>query len=158
MGNIKRLRRIVPYGDDRKAVVDELIMTPSKDKEGYLVTKLRKDGDRKTLKVHRVVAMAFIPNPAGYPEINHKNRIVNDNRVGNLEWCTTEYNQAYDGKLKRNGTKTRKIVRQYAKDGTFVKEWSSLTEIRDVAGYSMGAISLAIKEKRISHGYFWKFR
>lgn len=43
--------------------------------------------------VHRIVAMAFIPNPDGLPQINHKNGVKVDNRADNLEWCTNQQNR-----------------------------------------------------------------
>ena len=59
---------------------------------GYLTVGLRKNGKRKFLKVHRLVAEAFIPNPEGKPCIDHINTIKNDNRIENLRWVTHEEN------------------------------------------------------------------
>ena len=55
--------------------------------------------------VHRLIAMAFIPNPNNYKFVNHKNGIRDDNRIENLEWCTISYNHlhAYNV-LKRKPT------------------------------------------------------
>lgn len=62
---------------------------------GYLRIGLFNSKGRKTFKVHRLVAQAFIQNPNNFPIINHKNEVTNDNRVENLEWCTHKYNNNY---------------------------------------------------------------
>lgn len=66
------------------------IIKPNHDKYGYLYYVLCVDGVRRTVKAHRLVAMAFIPNPENKPTINHKNGIKDDNRVDNLEWATNK--------------------------------------------------------------------
>ena len=55
--------------------------------------------DRKSIKVHRMVAELFIPNPNNLPHINHKNGLRNDNRVENLEWITPGDNQRHAYKM-----------------------------------------------------------
>lgn len=52
----------------------------------------------KCYYVHRLVAMAWIPNPNNYPEINHIDKVKDHNWASNLEWCSREYNLEYSGR------------------------------------------------------------
>lgn len=74
------------------------IMRPAADHKGYLRTMLKYPDKYRTVKVHRIVAQAWIDNPHGHPQVNHKNFTRSDNRVENLEWCTAQHNtkHAYD--------------------------------------------------------------
>lgn len=60
------------------------------DRDGYLCCTLCVYGERKTMKVHRLVGEAFIPNPEHKSTINHKNGVRDDNAVCNLEWATNK--------------------------------------------------------------------
>ena len=52
-------------------------------------------GKRKRMTIHRLVALAFIPNPDNLPQVNHKDENPCNNRADNLEWCTELYNHNY---------------------------------------------------------------
>lgn len=67
----------------------------------YVRVTLRKNGISTSYAIHRLVAMAFIPNPNNYPIINHKDENPSNNRVDNLEWCTTKYNINYGTAIAR---------------------------------------------------------
>ena len=59
------------------------LMKPSPDAGGYLITTIH---DRTNIKVHRLVACNFFPNPLAYPEVQHRNDKKKDNRAENLKW------------------------------------------------------------------------
>jgi hypothetical protein len=62
------------------------------DRGGYLTVSVSKHGKDTTLYVHRILGMAFIPNPENKPFINHKNGIRTDNSLANLEWVNQSEN------------------------------------------------------------------
>lgn len=82
LGNVKSLRR-------------GKLLKQSSDKNGYKILSLTKDGKSVAFLVHRLVAMTFLPNPQGLPEVNHKDETHDNNVLENLEWCSRSYNRNY---------------------------------------------------------------
>lgn len=64
-----------------------------KEVKGYKTVSLCVDYEATTWRVHRLVAMAFIPNPDSKPQVNHIDGNPSNNCVNNLEWCTAKENQ-----------------------------------------------------------------
>ena len=77
------------------------VLKSSNNEKGYARVILTLNG-RKTIKVARLVATAFIENPDNKPEVNHKSGVKADNTADNLEWVTHAENiqHAYDTGLK----------------------------------------------------------
>lgn len=67
-------------------------LKPFYSKGGYVRVKLNYGDRSKKFMMHRLVAMAFIPNPNNLPVVDHINRNRADNRVENLQWVTTQEN------------------------------------------------------------------
>lgn len=94
MGNVRKTDGKIP-----KQFIEPL--------RGYMKVSLRKDKKNKSVFVHRLVAMAFIPNPNNYPIINHKDEDKTNNLVDNLEWCTYQYNNTYGSKREKQSIITK---------------------------------------------------
>lgn len=62
------------------------------NKYGYDTAVLSKNSIRKTKTIHQLVAVAFIPNPENKPQVDHINRVRDDNRVQNLRWASFSEN------------------------------------------------------------------
>ena len=68
-------------------------LSPIKNPNGYLKVGLADgNGSHKQLSIHTLVARHFIPNPYGYPHVNHKDGDKTNNHVNNLEWCSHQQN------------------------------------------------------------------
>jgi len=84
LGRIKSYKRL---GNYRTRIKNDRL-----NRGGYKLIDLCKNSKNKTHTVHRIVAVAFLPNPFNKLTINHKNGIKSDNRLKNLEWATISEN------------------------------------------------------------------
>ena len=131
-----------------------------KDKKGYLLVCLCKDGVVKTCKVHRLVAIAF-PDLVGWTEdakgrpldeleINHKDQNKENNRIENLEWCDRSYNIKYS---------FAKTVYMYTLDGKLCGLWPSVNECGR-HGFNQGNITNCCNGKykyKTHRGFRWSY-
>ena len=69
----------------------EKILVPHKDSNGSYNVSLSKEGKRKIVYIHRLVAEAFLPNPDNLPEVYHIDCNPANNDVTNLYWCTQDF-------------------------------------------------------------------
>lgn len=139
------------------------IIEPSRKKHGYMQISLTgSDGVRKSFRLHRLVAEAFIPNPDGKPQVNHKDEDTENNRVKNLEWATAEENTNYGSRTARatakNGSKTP-IIQIDPKTGTVVAEYPGQSTAAKKTGIPTSCINAALRgRQRTAGGYLWQYK
>jgi len=125
-------------------------------KNGYHSVQLCKNGVHKRVYVHRLVAVAFLPNPKNLPQINHKDEHKENNTVENLEWCSVKYNNNHGKNCPTQ--RISKRIKQITLNGKLIREWRSATEAGEKGGYSRQHISHCCAGKRkTSNGYRWEF-
>lgn len=144
------------------------ILIPHIEEVGYTRICLCIDGQKNWYRVHRIVAMTFIPNTELKREVNHKNGIKNDNRVENLEWCSRLENMQHAvkvlnrnlgnflGAMGRNHPRS-KAVNQFTRDGILVKTYECGMEARR-AGFSTTCISRCCNGEQSHYkDFIWQF-
>lgn len=148
----------------RNKTTQKIIKPTLNNGGGYYKVGLYNGDGQKTVYVHRLVGVTFLPNPNNLPEINHIDGNKLNNCVSNLEWCTRKENAKHSYNLglqksKRGGNNPlHKSVEQYTLDGVFIKKWVCVMDIERVLGIKSGAISnCCLGKSKTSHNFIWKY-
>lgn len=141
-----------------------------KDQHGYYHCTISQDGRKKVMKVHRAVAMAFVPNPDNKPCVNHIDNNITNNSPENLEWCTHKENMMWmhtQGRAKRTEAWLRHLhesqepmrkpvigINIATGKQIYFKRLNGVAE----SGFQPSCVSLCCNGKAQKHkGYYWKF-
>lgn len=135
------------------------ILKTSTHRDGYKQIGLRKNKKSYERKIHRLVAIAFIPNPKNKPVVNHIDEDRENNQADNLEWMTIKENNLYgnhmDNIFKSQGYKNRKfppssqkkkITAIYLKNNKTIN-FNSVKEASVSLGISASAISNVLTKR-----------
>lgn len=135
-------------------------LKPRYDKDGYLRVGLSKNSTLATKHIHRLVAEAFIPNPNGLPQVNHIDEAKVNNNVGNLEWCTSKYNNNHGTRNERRvQAQSKKVVGVNIKTGEILTFNSTKEASRKGYNHTSSACRGVYKStngKLIGDGHLYK--
>lgn len=152
-GRIKSVERIILRTNGKSQTCKETILKPL-IRNRYECVILCSTLGRKTCKVHRLVAQAFIPNPDNLPQVNHKDENKLNNLSTNLEWCTNEYNCNYGSRNKRI---TKWIYEQYTLSGKFLRTFTPAELLAH--NFDRGCCRLVSKGIRKTYkGFIWRLK
>ena len=172
LGNVRSLDTIINC-KGAKGIDEHLrkgrILKKHKGTTGYYYINLSKNSKIKQVRVHRLVAETFIPNPNNLPCVNHKDGNKLNNNTSNLEWCSYSYNnsEAYKIGLKQNKYKGKygkeaqfsKPLLQYTLDNKFIKEWENASQVKRELGFCAENIrSVCNGRRKQANGYKWKYK
>jgi len=138
-------------------------MADALDNGGYIRNNLlTENGLRKFLR-HRLVALAFIPNPDNKEQVNHIDEDKTNNHVYNLEWCTRVENVNHGTRNERiskkatNGRRSKPVIGTCMSTGKTI-EFPSMAEAGR-QGFNQSTISACCLGKQNTHkGFTWNFK
>ena len=151
----EELYQVSSFGNVRTIKKGEAEMSQQENRNGYMTVHLRDKGVERRAMVHRLVAEAFIPNPNGFRDVNHKNGDKSDNRVENLEWTSHADNMTHS--FRELGKNVRHIV-QLDLDNNFIERWNSIIEASEATGICRTNIGECCRgNRKHTKGYKWKY-
>lgn len=161
LGRVKRCSKQITrknrWGGNTELVYKGGILSPSiNSRNGYIYVHLSKNGKSKMVRLHRLVASAFVPNEGMYNQINHIDGDKTNNRACNLEWCNSSQNMKHSyGIGLRKAPKAKGVV-QYSKDGHVIKHWkNAVSAERELSIHNVTACCRGVR--KTAGGYVWRF-
>ena len=141
-----------------------IILKSCKNQKGYLHIVLNKNGIKKTVRIHRLVAQAFVDNPNNKEQVNHIDGIKINNNACNLEWVSNQENISHASKnglladVTGNNNPRCRAINQYDLNNKFIKQWKSFYEIKKSLGIDRSCIwRCCIGKFQQSHNYIWRY-
>lgn len=153
-GRVRSVDRVIEYSNGNKSKHKGRILKGESDRKGYKRVRLSKNDEAKKFQVHRLVAIAFIPNPENKPFVNHIDEISSNNCVDNLEWVTGFENMRHGTIQQRLSDLKKKPVR-CINDG---KEFGSVNEASEYYGIERRLISGVLSgAKKTTYGLRFEY-
>lgn len=124
--------------------------------KGYLRVNLYKNGKMTHHLIHRLVAMAYIPNPNELPHVGHDDDIPSHNWVNNLYWTDFLENNNHGNRIEKAAQKHKKQVKQMTLNGDFIKLWDGCVDAEKALGIK-SIYRAANGSRKSAGGYRWEY-
>jgi hypothetical protein len=162
LGNVKSCERFVKHPRGGNKLLKSKDMRLNNDTHGYKVVSLCKEGRENTIKVHRLVANAFIENVDNKLQVNHINGVKFDNNVFNLEWATPSENlkHAHSTGLKKTSVNNERAVLAFDKlTNELVSNFVSISKASRELNISKCDVSAVLNNRqKTAKGYYFKYK
>ena len=124
---------------------------------GYQYVCIWQNGKHKNLRVHRLVAKAFIPNPSGKRCVNHIDGNRSNNRVDNLEWCSASENEIHKSRVLMHKASPPVITKAVlcVETGILYTSIQAAAENTKVNHRHIGEV--ASGKRKTAGGYHWTY-
>lgn len=152
LGNVRTKNRYATDKNGVKRFIKGRVLKQSPSHNGYMSVSFHTNGKRVCLRVNRMVAITFIPNPHNYPEVNHKDCNRLNNRLDNLEWCSRKYNRQY--REKYGNAAGRSVTAVNLKTGK-VYHFKSRHEAARKLGFYVESVSAVVNGRQNTTGDYW---
>lgn len=157
-GRIRSKSRQVIDTLGRKRCVEGKLLSSHSTPNGYFIIALCNQKLHLSTHVHTLVALAFLPNPNNYPQVNHKDEDKSNNRADNLEWCTAKYNTNYGTCIKRRSKSRCTKIKQFDLQGNLLSVYKSIREAASqLQRHPQGISACLTGRQKTAYGYIWKY-
>lgn len=161
LGNFRSLPRVIRYKNNgtRNYLAKRLLTETTKD--NYQRITLMKEGVKTRYQAHRLVALAFIPNPENKPCINHIDGNKSNNVVTNLEWCTPSENMTHADNtglrdMSKHHPSNAKKIKCLETGEIFVSYYQAIKWLGKTTN-SLSALVRGTRNYGKAFGYHWQF-
>lgn len=155
LGRVRSLNRTVTSSRGKQYIKRGRIRKPIlNDTTGYYAVVLCGEKTKKTMTVHRLVAMSFLENPQNYNCVNHKNENKRDNRVENLEWCSKAYNNNFGS---RKTASDKPVVAKHMITGERAVFQNARMAAKKTGANYKNISACCRGKRRQAAGYEWRF-
>lgn len=168
-GRVKTMERMIKSNCNNFRISEERIKEVELRKDGYTATLFCRNSKVTQYKIHRLVGIAFMPNPENKRDINHISGVRSENRLENLEWATRSENKLHGfrigmtkptclGIFGKDHHLSKPVLKIDIETGNIIERYDGLMDASRKTCLGFREISACARGKRQSYNnYLWQY-